>query len=173
MAITKEKKQAITKELADKLAKQKSLIFADFSGLKVKDLSELKKKLKAAGAEFKVAKKTLIDLAFKNSKIDIGAKNLAGQIALIFGYTDEVAPAKIIYEFGKTNEHIKILGGYLRQPLTIAQVESLAQMPSREQLISNFISVLSSPIRGLAAVLRGNIYGLVYTLNQIQKSKTN
>jgi len=172
MAITKAKKQEVVKEISDKLAKQKAIVFADFTGLKVKDLSNLKKNLKLSVSEFKVAKKTLMAVAFKDQKIDIDPELMPGQVALVFGYKDEVAPARAVYEFSKTNEHVKIIGGYLQgQALSVEQVVALAKLPTREQLLANMVGSMASPIRGFAQVLNGNLRGLVMALSEIQKSK--
>lgn len=172
MAVSKQKKAEIVKQLSDKISRQQAIIFADFTGVKVKDLSSLKMKLKQANAEFKVAKKTLMQVAFKGQKIDFDAKSLEGEIGLALGYGDPVSPAKIVYEFSKTNDKIKILGGYLQgRALAIPEVMSLALLPSREQLLANLVGSLSSPMRGFASVLQGNIRGLVLALSQIQKTK--
>lgn len=172
MATTKAKKQEVVKELGAKLAKHKALVFADFTGLKVKDLSNLKKKLKSVVSEFKVAKKTLMAVAFEDQKINVDPKKMVGEIALILGYNDEVAPAKTVYEFSKTNEHIKIIGGYLQgQSLSADQVVALAKLPTKDQLLANMVGSLSAPMRGLATVLNGNLRGLVIALSEIQKSK--
>lgn len=172
MAITKAKKQEIVKELSDKLARQKALVFADFTGIKVKDLSDLKKKLKLGAAEFKVAKKTLMTVAFKDQKINIDPEQMSGEVGLVLGYGDEVVPARVVWEFSKTNNNIKIIGGYLQgSPLSVQEVTALAKLPSREQLLANIVGNLASPMRGLAAVLNGNLRGLVLALSEIQKSK--
>jgi large subunit ribosomal protein L10 len=170
MAITKAKKQEVVKEISDKLTRQKSMVFADFTGLKVKDLSNLKKSLKLSVSEFKVAKKTLMAVAFNDQKIDIDPELMPGQVALVFGYEDEVAPARVVYEFSRTNEHLKIIGGYLQgQALSVDQVVSLAKLPTREQLLGNLVGCLSSPMRGFAQVLNGNLRGLVMALSEISR----
>lgn len=170
MAISKNRKKEIVKELGDKLAKQKSMVFADFAGLKVKDLSELKAKLRASGAEFKVAKKTLMKVAFKEKGIAADPKELSGEIALVMGYDDEVAPAKIVYEFSKTNQNVKILGGLLENKmLAVEQIMALAKLPSKQELLAKLVGSLSSPSRGFVSVLSGNLRGLVRVLSQIKK----
>lgn len=172
MPISKTKKKEVIKELSDKLARQKALVFADFTGLKVKDLSELKKKLKAGNSEFKVAKKTLMAVAFKDSHIEVEPKTLDGEIALVMGYEDQVVPAKTLYEFSKTNQNIKILGGYMEnQPLTIAQVLELAKLPSKTELLGRLVGSMSSPARNFAYVLQANIAGLVTVLSKIKKEE--
>ena len=170
MPISRAKKEEIVKELGTKLAKQKSIVFADFTGLKVKDLTALKIKLRQNNAEFKVAKKTLMKVAFQEKGIDIDPKTLAGEVALVMGYGDEVAPAKMVYEFSKTNQNIKILGGLLENnALTIAQVNSLAMLPSKQELLAKLVGSISAPSRNLVGVLQGNIRGLVQVLSQIKK----
>jgi len=97
MAQTKAQKQKILDQLKEKIARQKAMIFVDFTGLKVKDLSNLRKKLKGiTGDEIKVAKKTLLGLALKSAKLELEIKKIPGEIAVVFGYQDEISPAKII-----------------------------------------------------------------------------
>src|SRR5260221_1882494 len=102
MALTKEKKQTSLKALKEKIAKQKSVIFADFSKVNSKDLFALRKKLKEEGCELKVGKKTLIRIAFGQSNISFWNKikeAVPGQLALVFGMEDEIAPARISNQF--------------------------------------------------------------------------
>jgi large subunit ribosomal protein L10 len=146
------------------------VVFADFTGLKVKDLGTLKTSLRKQNAEFKVAKKTLMKVAFKEKGIDTDPKTLAGEIALVMGYGDEVAPAKLVYEFSKTNQNIKILGGLLENKmLSIEQVMSLAKLPSKLELYAKLVGTLSSPTRNFVGVLQGNLRGLVTVLSKIKK----
>ncbi len=172
MAISKQKKEEIVKELGQKLGRQKAVVMADFTGLKVKDLTALKSKLRKSGSEFKVAKKTLMQVAFKDKGIDFDAKALEGEIGLALGYDDETAAAKAVYEFSKTNKNIKILAGLLENKMIAApQVIALAQLPSKMELLGKLAGTLSAPARNFAGVLQGNLRGLVQALSQIQKQK--
>ena len=85
MPLTKEQKRKIIEDLKEKIAKQKAIIFVDFSGLKVKDFSDLRKRLSKINSELKVAKKTLLALVFKEKGLKIDIEKLKGEIALIFG----------------------------------------------------------------------------------------
>ena len=170
MAITRAKKEQIVKDLGDKLSKQKAMIFADFTGLKVKDLSVLKAKLRQGNAEFKVAKKTLMKVAFKEKGISVDPKSFSGEIALVMGYGDEVTPARLVYEFTKTNQNVKILGGLLENSvLTLEQVLNLAKLPSKQELYAKLVGTISAPSRNFVGVLQGNLRGLVSVLSQIKK----
>jgi large subunit ribosomal protein L10 len=168
---TKKQKEAIVKDLADKLNKIKAVVFADYTGLSVAKITDLRRKLKAQDGELKVAKKTLIDLAFKKAGIkNVDTKKMAGQVAVVFGYQDEVAPAKVIHDFAKKEEKLKILGGILESRFIDAMsVANLAKLPSRQELLAKAVGSIAAPISGMVNVLQGNLRGLVQVLSQIKK----
>ncbi|PIS17220.1 MAG: 50S ribosomal protein L10 [Candidatus Nealsonbacteria bacterium CG09_land_8_20_14_0_10_42_14] len=170
MALTKTQKQKIVDDLKEKVDKQKSIVLASIVGVKVKGLTRLRKEMKKQDCELKVAKKTLISLAFKGKKIDIDTKKLEGEVALSFGYRDEILPFKILYDFSKEDENLKILGGLIGQELlTREKAIELAQLSTREELLARLVGSIFSPISGLVNVLQGNIKGLMYALSAIKK----
>ena len=170
MALTKTQKQKIVDDLKEKVDKQKSIVLASIVGVKVKGLTRLRKEMKKQDCELKVAKKTLISLAFKEKKIDIDTKKLEGEVALSFGYRDEILPFKILYDFSKEDENLKILGGLIGQELlTREKAIELAQLSTREELLARLVGSIFSPISGLVNVLQGNIKGLMYALSAIKK----
>ncbi|MFH1841547.1 MAG: 50S ribosomal protein L10 [Candidatus Nealsonbacteria bacterium] len=173
MPLTKDQKKRIVEDLKEKISRQKAIVFAVISGIKVKDLSSLKKKMKEQNCELKVAKKTLMSLAFKESKVDFDARKLNGEVALGFGYKDEVLPFKTLYEFSRSNENLKILGGIINRDFFEAEkAVELAKIPSREGLLARIVGSLNSPIVGTVNVLQGNLRNLVYALSQIQKVRS-
>jgi large subunit ribosomal protein L10 len=173
MAKTKQQKEQTIKALKESLDKQKAIVFVDFAGLKVGEMFDLRKKLKAAKANIKVIKKTLINKVFKEKKLELDPSVLKGEIAVAFGFGDEISPAKISYEFSRQNKNLKILCGFLENEFkTGEQVIELAQLPSREQLLARLVGSISAPASNFVRVLEGNIKGLVYTLNAIA-SKNN
>jgi large subunit ribosomal protein L10 len=168
MALTKEQKQKILEDLKDKIARQRAMVFADFTGLKVKDLSDLRRKLKAADCELKVAKKTLMGIVFKEAGIE--TKELSGEIALVFGYKDALAPAKIVYQFTQTNPNLKILAGFFENKLREAEeIITLAQLPTREELLARLVGSIQAPVSNFVRILEANIKGLMYALSAIKK----
>lgn len=172
--ITKQKKQEIIKDLVDNLSKSTFLTMVDFSGLNVFKMSELRKSLRAIGAEMKVAKKTLIDLAFDKSGIkNFKTKELPGEMALVFDYSgNEIEPAKILRRFSLKNEALKILGGILnKEPINKDQVIFLAKLSSKEEVLARFVGTLNAPVAGFANVLAGNLRGLVCVLSKIHPVK--
>lgn len=178
MPLTKEQKQNIIKDLKDKIDKQKSMAFVDFKSLKTKDISELKEKLNEADSTFKVAKKTLIEIAFKEKDINLDKKKLDGQTAIVFGFKDQFSPLKTVYKFLKENENLKILGGYVPEEkekaeeykfLESEQIMELAKLPSKQELLGQLVGSIKAPVSGFVSVLQGNIKGLIYVLS---KAKT-
>ena len=173
MPKTKAQKESILQQIAENLKTQQSILFVDFKGIGVKDLSKLRSQLKEVGGKLEVAKKTLFARAFNKKGMETDFKNMEGQIAVIYSFGDPVAGAKTAYTFAKGNEHLQLLTGYMEnQLLTHEYIMQVAQLPSRDQLLGHFVGVLARPIRGLTTVLTGNIKGLMIVLNAIQEKKT-
>ena len=169
MALTKLQKQKIISQLEEKVDKQKSIVFADFKGLKVKDLSNLRNQMKEKDCELKVAKKSLLSLIFKQKKIEVDIKKMTGEIVLGFGYKDEIMPFKALYEFSKNNENLKILSGLIGKDIINKDKSlELGQLPSKQELLGRLLGSIKSPISGLVNVLEGNLRNLVYLLSQLQ-----
>ena len=170
MPQTKEQKKKILKKLKENVDKQKSMVFVAIEGLKAASIFDLRKRLKEADCLLQVVKKTLLNLVFKEKKFDFDAKKLEGQPALIFGLKDEITPAKIAFNFSKENENLKILGGFFDDKFRNSEeIIALAEIPSREQLLSKVVGSISAPISGFVNVLQGNIRSLVYILSNIKK----
>ena len=172
MPKNKIQKQEIFRNLNEKLKKSKSLVFAGFNALGVKDNEALRAKLRAEKSEYYVAKKTLINRALQENKLDINVRDFDGKVAVLFSYEDEVAPAKILGTFRKDKDKegkIFFLGGLLEgKILSKAEVEALAQLPSKTELYAKVVGSLNAPISGFVNALAGNLKNLVYVLKAIE-----
>ena len=166
MALTKEQKTKQIESIKEKVSKQKSVIFVDFNKVPSKDMFFLRKSLKEAGCNLKIAKKTLVRIAFGQSNISYWNKiksSIPGQLALVFGIEDEIAPARISNQFGKTHENFKILGGIFENRFIAKErVLELANIPPRNELLSRLVGSLSSSITSFVRVL-----------DKIRESKNN
>jgi len=175
MAKTRAQKQEVIESLVDKFSNAKSAVFVDYKGISVTDAADLRQQAKDAGGEYLVAAKTLIQKALEQSgdkKDLVDPTQLEGNIALIFGFEDEVAPAKIAYDFGKGKEVFEIRGGIMgAQFMELSQVEALAKLPSREELLAKVVGSLNAPVSGFVNVLAGNLRGLVNVLNAVKDQK--
>ena len=176
MPKNKIQKQEILRTLGEKIKKSKSVVFAGFNAFGVKDNENLRSKLRAENSEYYVAKKTLMNIAFKDSNIEsLNARGYDGKIAAIFSYEDEVAPAKILGEFRKDKEKeakIFFLGGILENKLlSKEQVEALSKLPSKQELYAKLIGSMNAPISGFVNVLAGNLRNFVGVLKAISEKK--
>lgn len=174
MPKTKEQKKEILDSLEEKISKSKSIVFAGFDSLEVKENQELRKDLKKEEGEYLVTKKTLLGLAFKNKGIEgLNLSSLTGKVATIFAYNDEISPAKALDKFRKNREDkIYFLGGLLEGKIIDKdKVEELAKLPSREELYAKMLGSINAPISGFVNVLAGNLRNLVYVLKAIEEKK--
>ncbi len=171
--LTRIQKSKIVEELTDNFKRQKIAIFSDNHGISVSKLQSLRRLLKKEEAEYKVAKKTLLDRALEEANVEFRTKELQGEIGVTFGYSDEIIPAKTLLKFSRSNETFKLLGGILGQRLLSAKdVVILAKLPSKDVLIGKFIGTLQAPMRELVNVLQGNIRNLVTVLYKIKNNKS-
>ena len=173
MAKTRQQKEQTIKDLTEKIKKAKALVFVNFDGLKVKEVEELRKNCRAENVEYFVAKKTLMKQAFKDAGLaEIDPKGFEKEVATVFGYDDEVAPARIVQNFAKDHEALKAFGGILEGRFVEGQkVTELAKLPSRTELLAKVVGSIKAPVSGFVNVLAGNLRNLVYVLSAIKDSR--
>ncbi|MBD8038068.1 MULTISPECIES: 50S ribosomal protein L10 [Solibacillus] len=146
-----ETKKVQVQEIADKFSAAASIVVVDYRGLTVAQVTELRKQLREAGVEFKVYKNTLSRRAAETAGLEGINEFLTGPNAIAFSNEDVVAPAKIINEFAKKNEALEIKAGIIEGTVaSVEDVKALAELPSREGLLSMLLSVLQAPVRNFA-----------------------
>ncbi|MBU4000638.1 50S ribosomal protein L10, partial [Patescibacteria group bacterium] len=133
-------------------------------------------KLREAGAKFIVVKKTLAQLAFKEKNLDFPKEKLGNEIALIFGFEDEIAPVKTAYQFSQEQNMLKLIGGYISDGtksefMSAEEVIALAQLPSKQELFAKLVGTLSAPVSGFVTVQRQLIKGLMCVLEAIAEKQ--
>lgn len=149
-AIIEQKKQLVD-EIKEKFQSSVSTVVVDYRGLTVGQVTELRKQLREAGIDFKVYKNTMTRRAAEAANLEGLNDALTGPNAIAFSADDVVAPAKILNEFAKKNEALEIKAGVIEGNITsVEEVKALAELPSREGLLSMLLSVLQAPIRNLA-----------------------
>jgi large subunit ribosomal protein L10 len=165
-------KEAKVSEVQQKFTMSKSVILADYRGLNVMEVTELRKKLREAGVEYRVVKNTLTSRAAKAANIDGLDQFLSGPTALAFGIDDVVAPAKILADFAKDHKKLELKGGVLEgKVIDLDAVKQLANLPSREALLGQLAGMLQAPMRGLVTVLSGPLRNLTYAVEAVRKQK--
>ncbi len=148
--------------------------FVDYRGLTFAEATELRKRLRKVDTDLKVVKNTLGKIAAADAGVEGLSELLQGPTAIAYVHGDPVKAAKTIQDFIKEKKKAAIRGGKLqRSLLTTAEIEALAALPSREQLIAQMVGAIASPLYGLANVLAGPIRGLVVVLAQIEQEKAS
>ena len=131
----------------------KSVAFADYQGMTVAKMTDLRKKLFASHVEYVVTKKTLLSLAAKQAGYDMDVKSLPGMLSAAFAKEDEMAPAKVIGDAGK-DQPIKLVGGIFDgKTIDRAYIIALSTLPSRPQLLGQLLSVMNGPMSAFARLL--------------------
>ena len=167
-----EVKKQIVLDIKEKMAQSKGIIFYDYRGLNVQEVTELRNKFREAGVEYHVMKNSMLTRAADMLEIKGLDATLAGPTAVAFGMTDPVAPAKVLVEFVKKVKKTEIKAGVLgTKVIDVKGIEALAELPSREQLIAQLAGTLNAPITGLARSLSGIICKLGYALNAVKDQK--
>jgi large subunit ribosomal protein L10 len=148
------KEQAVV-EITAKLRESSCSVIADYRGLNVKQVTELRKQLREANIEFQVLKNSLVRRATASAELTELDAVLAGPTAIAFSKEDAVAPAKILADFAKKNDALKLKGGVVEgQVFNADQIKALADLPSREGLLSMLLSVLQAPMRNFALAVK-------------------
>lgn len=165
-------KEAMVQEIQERLSKAQGAVLADYRGLNAEEMTQLRRETRKAGVEFKVLKNTLTVLAARALDMNDLESYLTGPTAIAFGYSDPVAPAKVLSEFAKKSKALEIKGGIVEgKVIGAAAVENLANLPGREELLSMVLRGMQAPIAGMVNVLQGNIRNLVYALEAVRKQK--
>jgi large subunit ribosomal protein L10 len=152
--ILAEKEQAVA-EVTEKFKASASTIIADYRGLNVAQVTQLRKSLREAGIEFVVLKNSLARRASANAELSALDEYLTGPTAIAFSKDDLVAPAKILTDFAKKNDQLSVKGGVVEgRVVGYDQIKALAELPSRDGLLSMLLSVLQAPVRNFALAVK-------------------
>lgn len=173
MAVTVEK-QSVVSELKGKLSVTKGAVLTNYRGLTVAQDTQLRRKLREAGVEYRVVKNTMTRIAAQEVGIEGLEVYLEGPTAIAISDTDPVAPARVISEFIKENKlkALEVKGGLLDGKVIDAEgVKALAELPSREVLLAQVLAGMQTPIAGFVNVLQGSIRKFVYALEAVRQQK--
>jgi large subunit ribosomal protein L10 len=164
-------KEETVRSLVEMLARSKSIYLTDFQGMNVEMASKMRRRLRDANVEFRVAKNTLTKRALKEHGVESLHPYLGGPTGIAFG-ADEISGAKVLAEFAREFEKPALkaayVGGHLYGP---DGIKSLAMLPPREVLLAQFIGGLRSPLQGVVGVLAGSLRQVVGVMDAIAKKK--
>lgn len=165
-------KEAVVQELREKFQGAQAAVLAEYRGLTVARSNKLRRALEKEGAAYRVVKNTLAQIAVEGTEFEVLKDEFRGPLSMVLAYKDAAATAKVLDAFAKENPLFVIrcgaLGGKLFQA---ADVEALSKLPSREQLLGQFVGVLQGPMRNLVGVLSGVPRSFVQVLSAIEQKK--
>ena len=165
MAISRDKKNALVAEMSELLTNSKMTVFAQYQGLSVAEVQELRRKAREAGVVIKVVKNRLVRVAASSIDTykDTDTSSLTGQLLYAISSEDEVAPAQILNDFAKTHPALQFVGAFSDEgaTLTAEEVKALAGLPSKNQLIAEVVAQLLSPVHDVTNALSGNLHALL------------
>lgn len=173
MPLTKQQKEELVSQMIEKMKNAKAVVFADYQGLSVMDMGEMRNAMREKGVEFQVAKRTLIKLAAKEAGFgEIPDEVLEGPVGAAFSMEEEIAAAKTLHAFSKKNDKLKLRGALFEgRILSVAETKELALLPGKEELIGKFIYLVKYPVQGFHGVLNNTISGFVRALNAIKEKQ--
>ena len=168
MALTKDQKKDVIDQVADLLGNSKLTVIAKYQGTSVKQMQQLRKEAKENSTSVKVIKNRLVKKAIAENETlkGIDTASISGQLLYAFNSDDEVAPAQDLAKFAKTNPSIEFVGAITSDGklLSVEDVNTLANLPSKEQLRAQLVGTIGAPISGFVSVVSGNLRGLVTVL---------
>ncbi len=172
----KGKKPGVVAELKECLEKSKAGVVTSYQGLPTPEIVNLRHKLRDSNLELKVVKNTMIRRAATGAGKDFMASHFDGALAVVLGYDDISAPARVLTQYiTSSGINMTVSGGFMENRwLSVEEVNTLATLPSYNELIAKMMGGLQSPITGLVQSLSSPIMGIVYALNaRIQQMEGN
>lgn len=150
-----ERKQELVNQIAEEIKASSSVVIADYRGLNVAEVTELRNNMRNEGLTFKVYKNSLVRRAMEQAGIEGLDKALTGPNAFAFSTDDAVAPARVLNDFAKEHENLELKAGVIEGKVADqAEIKAIATLPSREGLLSMLLSVLTAPMRNTALAVK-------------------
>jgi len=170
--LKKDKKGQVISELKEEFDKAKALIFTDFRGLTVAELSDLRRLLKDGAIKYKVIKNTLARIASVGTPVEVAKDSFTGPVGLVIGYDDPVLAAKKVLEYSKKNEKLKVNSGIIEGRFCVPEeIRAIAELPSRKMLLSYVAGSFRASLGKMAAALRATVGSFVYAMNALKTKR--
>jgi large subunit ribosomal protein L10 len=171
--VKRDEKETFVAEFRERVDRSPVMYLTDFSGLNVKSMTDLRQQLRESGAEFLVAKNRLMRRALEGADVPDLSEALTGPTGVIFGYEDVVATAKVLSDFAKAHEDRPAfkIGVLDNKILDAAQLEKLATLPSRDELLAEVVGVMEAPMAALVGAMESKLQEMAGLLESYKAQK--
>jgi len=171
LAISKERKDGLVSQYKELIEDSRAIILTEYGGMSVKDIQNLRAKIREVDGQFLVTKNTLLMLALEETGRPNPDDLFTGQLATSFALGETPSLAKALVDYAKSNDNLKIVGGIMEQDvLTKSQVEALASLPSLEQLRAQLLGLFGTPARNIASTIASGVRQVVNVVDAYAKS---
>lgn len=172
--LNKEEKGLIIDGLKGKFAKAKAVVFTDYKGMTVAELTELRRLLRKSSLDYSVVKNTLAKIAARDTDVAVAHDVFTGPIGIAIGYDDPVLVLKKVLEFAKTNDKLQVRGAVVEGKFCEQkEVKEIAELPPREILLSMLAGALQAPLSKMAGALSATVSGFAYAVEALSTKKNN
>jgi large subunit ribosomal protein L10 len=172
--LNRTEKAQLVSELQEKFGNAKGIVFTDYRGLNVEEITELRNSLRESALEYRVVKNTLARIAAEGTPVDQAKDIIAGPIGIAVGYDDPVLVVKKVLEFNKTNKKLEIKGGVVEGNVyALDQLKSISMLPSKEVQLSMLAGVMKAPATKLAGLLSATVTRFAYAMEALKDKKSN
>ncbi len=169
----KQKKAEIIQELRDKFQRARTVVFTEYSGMTVAEMTELRNLLRDSGVEYRVIKNNLARIAAENTPLSILQKEAyTGPLGLAIGYDDPLLAVKKILEFSEKNEKLKVRPSVVEGKLLgVDELKAISKLPPREVLLSMLLYAMQAPLTKFASLLNATVANFAYALEALKRKK--
>lgn len=172
MKLNKQDKARVIDDLKDRFSRAKAVVFADYKGMTVAEMSELRKQLKDSSVEFRVVKNTLARIASRDTDIAVADDIFRDPVGVAIGYDDPVTAVKKVLEFTKTNEKLAVKGAVVEGKLCEEnEIKEIATLPAKEILLARLAGTLQAPAGNMARALAATVSSLGYAMSALRSKK--
>lgn len=172
MKLNKQDKARVIDDLKDRFSRAKAVVFADYKGMTVAEMSELRKQLKDSSVEFRVVKNTLARIASRDTDIAVADDIFRDPVGVAIGYDDPVTAVKKVLEFTKTNEKLAVKGAVVEGKLCEEnEIKEIATLPAKEILLARLAGTLQAPASNMARALAATVSSLGYAMSALRSKK--
>ncbi len=168
----KEEKIRVVSELHGKFEKAKGIVFTDYRGLNVEEITDLRNNLRSAALEYRVVKNSLARRAAEGTPVDGAVDIFSGPVGIAIGYDDPLLLVKKVLEFSKAREKLEIKGGLIEGDVcSVEQIKAISALPPREVQLSMLVGAMQSPLSKFAGLLNSTVTQFIYALEALKEKR--